>query len=107
MKTKKKPLLLLLLCDTLAFQQGYPTFRHGRRSNNSNNSDQDTKSKKCSWHILFIFWLVPTVPKSRIPNSKLQTPKSKLQKQKIPNPNSKPQGSKIKTPKSKIQDERI
>ena len=43
----------------------------------------------CGWHILFIFWLVPTVPKSRIPNSKLQTPKSKLKKKqtnsKIPN----------------------
>ena len=43
--TKKKTLLILLLCDTLTFRQAYPTFRHGCRSNNSSNSDQNTKSK--------------------------------------------------------------
>ena len=29
-----------MLCDRLTFRQAYPTFRHGCRANNSNNSDQ-------------------------------------------------------------------
>ena len=101
-KSKKKLCCYCCYATHSRFRQGYPTFWHGRRSYNSNNSDQDTTSKKCSWHIIFIFWLVPTLPKSRIPHSKLQTPKSKLRKQKIPNPN-----SKIKTPKSKIQNPKL
>ena len=35
---KLKKNMLLLLCDTLTFRQAYPTFRHGCRSNSSNNN---------------------------------------------------------------------
>ena len=44
-KNTQKKKLLLLLCDTLTFRQAYPTFRHGRRFKNSNNSDQISKSQ--------------------------------------------------------------
>ncbi len=39
-RKKWKHVTVLLFCDTLTFRQTFPTFRHGCRSNNDNNSDQ-------------------------------------------------------------------
>ena len=76
-KSKKKlKKMLLLLCDTLTFRQAYPTFRHGCRSNNSNNSDQKYQIKKKKKN--------PNHPKiqkktkCKIPNSKIPNPKSQI-----------------------------
>ena len=64
--------MLLLLCDTLTFRQAYPTFRHGCRSNNSNNSDQKYQIKKKR--------KIQIIPRSKKKqNAKSQIPKFQIQ----------------------------